>query len=314
MLYTECMIRVGVLRGGTNNRYDHSLASGAFVIKNLSREEYEVLDIYIDTEGVWHLGGVPVSHDKLRHRVDVIWNALHGYYGEDGKAAQLLENLGLPYTSASPLAAAVAMNKKLTKDVLAQAGVKTPRGVYIEDWGTGDREGTVLGVTRSVAEKLSPPWIVEAISRGNGDGPMRAKTREELSEILFTMFDASIPTLIEEAVLGTEVSVISMSGFRGQPTYTFLPQHKESLLARFQKKESELFQNIAREVHDKLGLGAYSRVHMAIDRRGQVSVLGVETLPMTHAEAELHDALEAVGSSFGEFARHLITHAVQKHR
>jgi len=90
------MIRVGVLRGGTGTKYDASLATGAYVLKHLPRDLYEPVDIFIDRAGQWHVGGVPVSHDKLQRRIDVVWNALHGFYGEDGKAAQLLENLGIP--------------------------------------------------------------------------------------------------------------------------------------------------------------------------------------------------------------------------
>ncbi len=306
------MIRIGVLRGGTNNRYDDSLGSGAYVLRNLPRDKYEALDIFVDTDGVWHLGGLPVSLDRLRHRVDVIWNALHGFYGEDGKLAQSLEALGIPYTGPGPLSSAITMNKKLAKDALAAAGIRTPRGIYVEEWGSAAREETVMNVTRTVSAKLSPPWIVEAISRGNGNGPMRAATRDELSAILFQMFDAGIPTLVEEAVLGTPASIIASSGFRGQDTYAFLPMHAEDRRLRLHPEHSGLLQKIAREVHERLGLGAYSRIGTVIDRRGNVSVTSVETGLVTHADAELHDALLSVGSSFSEFAEHMIRGAMER--
>lgn len=296
------MIRVGVLRGGTGTKYDDSLASGAHVLKHLSRERYEVLDIYIDKEGVWHLGGLPVSVDKLRHRVDVIWNTLHGFYGEDGKLQQMLENFGIKYTGSGPLASAIAMNKKLTKDRLASLGIKTPRGIYIETWGSGKREETVMHVVRSVSAKLSPPWIVEPISRSAGSGPLTAKTRDELSEIFFTMYDSKIPVLVEEAVIGTEARIVSMRGFRGKPVYTFLPTTQKNSRAKLHSRESEALQKIARDVHHGLELGSYSCVHAVVDKKGNVSVLGVETLPQMHDSAELHEALKMVGATFGEFA------------
>ena len=55
------MIRVGVLRGGTSKEYEQSLKAGAYVLKRLPKDAYEPLDIYIDREGVWHLGGLPMS-------------------------------------------------------------------------------------------------------------------------------------------------------------------------------------------------------------------------------------------------------------
>ncbi len=306
------MIRVGVLRGGTNEQYDDSLSSGAFVMHNLPRDRYEPMDIFVDTDGVWHLGGSPVSQEKLRHRVDVIWNSLRGFYGEDGKLAQSLETLGVPYTGASPLAAAMAMNKRMTKDAIAETGARTPQGMYIEDWGSGDRDEIVMHVAREASAKLSPPWIVEAVSRGRTNGPIHAKTRDELAAVLYEMYDAQIPILIEEAVLGTPVTVISSSGFRGQRTYTFLPMHAEDRNLKLHPDHKTLLQKIAKAIHEKLGLGAYSRMRAVIDKRGNISVLGIETSPMTHADAELHDALEAVGSSFGEFSAHVIRSAMER--
>ena len=306
------MIRVGVLRGGTGAQYERSLASGAHVLKHLPRDRYEVLDIYIDQAGVWHLGGIPVSTDKLRHRVDVIWNTLQGFYGEDGKLAQALETLGIPYTGSGPLASAVAMNKKLTKDRLLATGVKTPRGIYVEEWGTGSGDVAVAEVARTVSAKFSPPWIVEPISRGAGDGAMLAKTRGDLVEILQAVCEAKLPVLVEEAVLGTQAHVIALSGFRGQSVYTFLPMHAEGKEKKFQRVEKEQLETTAQKTHASLGLESYSLVHMVMDRKGAVSVLGVETVPTLHFEADLHHALAAVGSSFAEFADHFIRLALKK--
>ena len=306
------MIRVGVLRGGTSNKYDESLASGAYILKHLPRDKYEPVDIFIDREGGWHIGGAPITHDKLQRRVDVIWNALHGFYGEDGKAAQLLENLGVPYTGASPLAAAVAMSKKLSKDHFSKIGLKTPRGLYIEDWGVGEQEETVASVVASVAQKFSPPWIIEPISRGHGNGHIRAKTRDELMTVLLQMFDAGIPVLVEEAVMGREVCVSAVAGFRGQPIYTFPALQKENREARLKPTESEELQKIAKAIHGQLHLGQYSRMHAILNPKGHVYVVGVETMPETHEGADLHHSLASVGSSFNEFIEHIINEAMKK--
>ena len=73
------MIRVGVLRGGTGNQYEQSLATGAYVLKHQPKDTYEVSDIFLDRDGVWHFNGAPLDYEKLMRRVDVIWNALHGF-------------------------------------------------------------------------------------------------------------------------------------------------------------------------------------------------------------------------------------------
>lgn len=300
------MIRVGVLRGGTSNRYDESLRTGAYVLKQLPRDMYEPIDIFVDRGGVWHLGGAPVSYDKLRHRVDIIWNALHGFYGEDGRVQQLLENLAIPYTGAGPLASSMTMNKKIAKDTLAGLGIKTPRGMYIESWGGGDREETVESVAQNIAQQFSPPWIVEAISRGQTNGPMRAKTRDELVAVLFQMFDLSIPILIEEAVLGTEVSVVASSGFRSESVYTFLPEHREEGRARVRAPASDELQLLAKKIHEHFDLGKYSRTEAVVTPKGTIYVLGVDTVPALYSESKVHDMFASTGVTFREFAKHMI--------
>lgn len=306
------MIRVGVLRGGTSNSYTDSLATGAYVLKHLPRESFEVLDIFLDKQGVWHMGGIPVGFEKLKLRVDVVWNALHGFYGEDGKIVQLLESLGIPYTGAGALSSAIAMNKKLAKGHLAQIGVKTPRGVYIENWGSGEKEQIVAEVVRTLSAKFSPPWIVEPISRGQGIGAMRAKTRDELSEILSQLFDLGIPALIEEEVRGKEMSVIVTTDFRGKKTYSFLPTEKGKTKTRLESKQSEQLQKLARDVHEGLALGPYSRTTATVTPKGHLYVIGVETMPALHGNSDLHHALASVGVTFKEFAMHLIAQALKR--
>ena len=91
------MIRVGVIRGGISGEYEVSLASGAQVLSNLRsdqmKDKYSAVDIFIDKDAVWHVNGIPTAMDKIIHKVDVIVNALHGDYGEDGKVQQILEQL-----------------------------------------------------------------------------------------------------------------------------------------------------------------------------------------------------------------------------
>lgn len=306
------MIRVGVLRGGTSSQYNESIANGAYVLRNLPRDRYEPVDLFIDEEGVWHHGGKPVNYEQLRHRVDVIWNALYGYYGADGQVQQLLENLGIPYTGAGPFVSSLAMNKKISKDVLSQHGAQTPQGLYIENWGDGDREETVSLVTQTVAEKLSPPWIVEPISLSRSAGPIRAKSHPELFDILLNAFDLKIPILIEQEVFGKEISIVSMPGFRNQSRYTFLPIHHDNGYFRTYIHENKKIQNTIADLHEKMNLGPYSVFKCVVDKKGDVSVQKIETQPAFHPGSPLHHALNEVGVTFAEFADHLIAESLKK--
>jgi len=117
-------LRVGVLRGGPSSEYEVSLKTGASVLKNLSRQQFEPKDIFISRDGLWHLGGVPIWPEQAAEQVDIFFNALHGEYGEDGQVQRLLTNLERPFTGPEEISALASINKPLAKSLLAKAGIK----------------------------------------------------------------------------------------------------------------------------------------------------------------------------------------------
>ena len=93
------MIRVGVVRGGVSREYDLSLKTGGSVLQILREHfpsSYKAIDILITKDGIWHIAGRPISSDELVSSVDVVWNGLHGEYGEDGALQAQLEALNIP--------------------------------------------------------------------------------------------------------------------------------------------------------------------------------------------------------------------------
>jgi D-alanine-D-alanine ligase len=91
---SQQVLRVGVLRGGPSAEHGVSLDSGASVIKAINEklsDKYRAYDIIIDKDGNWFLDNSPISIAGLHSRVDLVFNALHGPYGEDGKVQTLLE-------------------------------------------------------------------------------------------------------------------------------------------------------------------------------------------------------------------------------
>ena len=298
------MIRVGVLRGGTGHHYNQSLSSGAYVLQNMPRDRYEPVDIFIDREGVWHMSGVPVTGEKIKHRVDLIWNALHGHYGADGKVQRMIESLGIPYTGSDVLSSAIAQHHRLLGQRLSDLSIKTPRGVYVEDWGGQMSAESVMDVVAHVAKKLAPPWIVKPISRGHAGSPLKCKTRDELFAVLRQMSEHEIPIVVEEAILGTEVCVLCVPHFRNQKDYTFIPSVRNGT-QRLSKDESRVLQNLARDIHASLGLGQYSEMRAVVHPKQGIHIVGVETQPDMGEGSHLAQALAEVGASFSEFVDHV---------
>ena len=294
------MIRVGVLRGGTSPEYEQSLKTGAYILKNLPRDAYVPVDLFIDRDGLWHMGGVQVSTDTLKHRVDVIWNALHGYYGEDGKVQQLLEGIGIPYIGSGPVPSAQTANRKLLKEKVSQLGIKTLRDVIVEDWGGAEPHVAAQHVVGEVFKKFSPPWNVFPMHGTHAGTSVRCATRDELGALLTKMCELNVPVLIEEVIFGNNVHVVAMDTYRGKKGYTLMPS------ARLTTDESKKLQEVAAKIHAEFGLRHVSCTHAIITPRGHIYVCKMETVPQLHEDSAVHKGLEAVGSSFKKFAKHLI--------
>src|SRR6185295_3031565 len=167
------MTRVGVLRGGASSEHDISLQTGAHIIERLQRDPYQVVDIFIDKKGVWHVRGVPTTPERALSGVDVAFNAVHGQYGEDGTLQKILDRAGVPYTGAGAYASALSLNKPLAKEVLERHGIRMPRHVTLKV--SDDLEKQALAAFK----KFSPPVVVKPASAGSSVGVTIAKTFDE---------------------------------------------------------------------------------------------------------------------------------------
>ncbi len=301
---------VGVLRGGPSSEYEISLKTGQAVLQHLP-EEYERHDILLTKNGLWHIDGVDTTPQKLHGTVDVIFNALHGQYGEDGKVQHILEHLKIPYTGSSPFPSALAMNKLLAKEHFKKEGIKTPHGLTLTlSQGEGmNFQGESLpkgeGLSLEIFRKMSPPWVVKPASAGSSQGMTIVKLLKDLPEAITKAREHSDQVIVEEFIRGKEATVAVIDDFRGKKHYTLIPE-SSSILTTIEKKA---LQDIATHIHKTLGLRHYSDTDFIISPRG-VYVLETNSQPALHTEALLPKALHAVGSSYPEFLKHVINLAI----
>ncbi len=113
---------VALLKGGWSAEREVSLSSGAGVEKALLQLGYKVTVIDVQPDIAQRLNEV---------RPDVVFNALHGQWGEDGCIQGLLELLKIPYTHSGVLASALAMDKPAAKRIFAAAGLRCPEGAVM---------------------------------------------------------------------------------------------------------------------------------------------------------------------------------------
>ena len=306
-------IRVGVIRGGPSSEYDVSLKTGAMVLRHLPEEKYEVHDLLITKDGEWHWRGIPVSPDKISRHFDVVFNALHGEYGEDGQIQQLLESINMPYTGSTAYASSVGMNKVLAKEYFRQLGLKTPFG----ETATRD-EGESESIAHRIFKKISPPWIVKPTALGSSIGATVAKNFAELIGAIENAFSHSSKIMVEECVKCREATCGVIENFRWKEHYTLIPVQKISsgteshaCPGHFTEEESDAIQQAAVTVHKGLGFRHYSNTDIIVSPRG-LYVLEANSLPGITPESLLPKSLEAVGCEYSHFLDHIVTLAIDR--
>ena len=317
-------IRVGVLRGGPSLEHEVSLKTGESVLRNLP-EYYSAKDIFISKEGKWHLDGKPANHERIFRHIDVVFNALHGEYGEDGKVQQLLETYGVPYTGSGVLASALGMNKILSRQAFKSAGLKTPSGFEII------LENGLAETAKKIFRNMPPPWVIKYPSGGSSVGVSIAHNFEDLADALEKVSAFSSKILIEEYIKGREATCGVIDEFRNQKHYALpiveiIPpaesgffsydakyggQTRELCPANFDMAIKKEIENLAIMAHNSIGARHYSRSDFIVSKKG-IYILEINTLPGLTAESLLPKALNAVGSSHKELLEHLINLALAR--
>ena len=268
-----------------------------------------------------------MSPERALADIDVVFNKVHGQYGEDGTVQRILDRIGIPYTGAGAYASGLSFNKPLTKEILAQHGVTMPRHKVLKVSPDLEREA------REAFRAFSPPVIVKPASSGSSMGMTLAKTFPEFWEGVKKAFEHSSQVLIEEYIKGKEATAGVVEGLRGKKLYNALPieiipppkaaffdrevkyngETIERVPGNFSRKETEELERLARLAHEVLGLRHYSRSDFIVSPRG---VYFLETNSAAGVgltkESLLPKSLAAAGVSFAEFLDHIIAMALEK--
>ncbi|OHB07577.1 MAG: hypothetical protein A3I19_00380 [Candidatus Zambryskibacteria bacterium RIFCSPLOWO2_02_FULL_38_13] len=316
--------RVGVLRGGPSPEYEVSLKTGSTILANLP-EEYEPLDIFVSKDGIWHSSGLEKDPYTILKTVDVVVNAMHGFYGEDGTVQKFLENFGIPYTGSDSISSALGMNKVMSKNIFNHAGLKTPHHIMVD---TSSRDAV-----SQINESLPFPIVIKPINSGSSLGVSFADNAGQIKNALKKSFKHSPKLMVEEFIDGTEVTCGVIESFRGQNFYTLLPvqikQNKKEIFydydskynnleskykipGNFNENEKTQIQEAASAIHKILGLRHYSRSDFILHPKRGLFVLEVNSLPELTHRSSFIKSLEATGSNIKEFLSNLLSKTLGK--
>lgn len=315
-------IKVAILRGGPSGEHDVSLKTGKSVIENLP-EKYIPIDVYIDKKGIWHTDGLEVKPEKVIADVHIVFNAMHGAYGEDGKVQQLLEHFKIPFTGSGALASAIGMNKILSKEVFKMNGIKSPIHTVIK---SGE---DVEEFSKKLFKTFPIPVVIKPNNSGSSLGVSIADNISNIEKGIIEALKHSDTVIIEEFIKGREATCGVVDNLRGLDVYPLLPIEirkpkdakffdfnskysgvsEEICPGAFSQKEKEEIQKMAINVHKALGLKHYSRSDFIVHPKRGVYVLEVNTLPGLTKESLLPKSFKAIGYSFSQFLDHVITEA-----
>lgn len=315
-------IKVGVLRGGPSSEYEVSLKSGENVLRHLTGRKYDGKDILLTKDGVFHENGFPKEPTKIFRNIDVVFNALHGEFGEDGRVQQIMEAHQIPYTGSGVLGSALAMKKQLARKVFDEAGLKITRAMLID---AGDN---LEEKAHEISRQLFPWWVIKPSSRGSSVGTTIAKNSGEILAGLREAFRFDKQALAEEFIEGREATCAVLENFRAESLYA-LPvieivppknrffdyevkyngETREICPGRFDSETSSKIKQLAILAHKALGLRHYSRSDFILGKRG-IYILETNTLPGLTSGSLLPKAAEAAGLPMPLLLDHLITQAL----
>lgn len=298
---------VAVLMGGWSAEREVSLASGKACADALEGEGYRVTRIDV---------GRDLARVLSEVKPDVVFNALHGPFGEDGTVQGLLEIMGIPYTHSGVLASALAMHKEKSRVLFKAAGIPIA-------------EGKVVHRLRAAESHVyPPPYVIKPEAQGSSVGVFIVREDQEHppQELYAADWAFGDHVLVERYVAGKELTcavmgdvalgVIDIVPSQGFYDYDakYAPGGSIHILpAKIKPKIYQEVQKLALRAHQALGCRGVSRADFRYDDRADgitgLVCLEVNTQPGMTETSLVPEMAAHAGHSFGDLVRWMVEDA-----
>ena len=308
-------LRVVVLCGGWSDERDVSITSGTECRRALLESGFKKVDL------------LDIAEDRFAEKLaggnyDVAFPALHGRFGEDGCIQGMLEVMHIPYAFSGVFASAVATQKEAAKVLYAKAGIRTPRGVDLP-------AGTKLTQEQkdALVSKLGLPLFVKPSGNGSSFGITRVTESAKLQEAVDLAGSEGERVLIEECVVGTEITVPVIGNadphalpiveiVTGADFYDVTVKYEPAELhhvipARLAPAVYAKAQDAAVAAHKALGCAGCSRSDFIVTEMGEPVILETNTIPGMTPASLLPDSARHGGIEFPELCTKFIELAVE---
>jgi len=185
--------KILILSGGISKERLISLDTGFQVAKELKKNGYKIKISEPDNN---------LAKNIKEFKPSVIFNALHGQFGEDGYIQTILEQYQIPYTHSGPIASSIAMDKEISKKIFINNKINTPKFIKY----SFDKKNTKL--IEQINDKLKFPVVVKPINEGSSVN-VYICTKKNITKILKSM-ESYKEVMIEEFIAGREIQVAIM--------------------------------------------------------------------------------------------------------
>lgn len=342
-------MNIVVLCGGLSNERDVSISSGTGVARALREKGHKavLIDLYLgyteefsdvsevferggniadfsvaeaapDLDAVRAMGGacaIGPNVLKICEGADITFLALHGEEGENGKLQATLDLHGIKYTGSGYLGSALAMNKSLTKTLLASKAIPVPSGITLEKGAQS-------------YENVGFPCVVKPCSGGSSVGTSVVYEEKDYLPALELAFKYEKAVLVERYIKGRELTVGVMNG-KAMPAIEIIPKTgfydyknkyqagatEEICPAPIGAEATEKVQRLAERVNEALMIDAYCRVDFLWNETdGEMYCLEANTLPGMTPTSLIPQMAREEGMDYGSLCEKIIEVSLEKYR
>lgn len=350
-------MKIVVLAGGLSTERDVSFKTGEMVTKALRENGHQVilLDVFMgysdkeeDLTGIFDraeavsvkVAAIPETAPDLEkvkaqrkdqsdnffgpnvielcRMADIVFMALHGENGENGKIQAAFDLFGIRYTGTGYLGSALAMNKGMAKQLFLENGIPTPRGTSLKR-GEDAAKIETCGIHF--------PCVVKPCSGGSSIGVSIVHDKAEYEQALKEAFRWENELVIEVYVKGREFSV-GVIDFQALPIieiapvegfYDYKNKYKagstvETCPAELSEQITKEMQGYAEKVAEVLGLNTYSRTDFLLDAEDHIFCLEANTLPGMTPTSLLPQEAKVTGVDFNQLCEKLIESSMRKYK
>ena len=267
--------KILIISGGISKERLISLETGKEVSKELKKNGYKVLTSEPNLE---------LSKNLRKYKPDIIFNALHGQFGEDGYIQTILEAQKIPYTHSGAIASSIAMDKEISKKIFLQNNILTPK--YIK-YIFLKKDKTII---KKIEKKLKFPVVIKPINEGSSVHVYICNKKNLLRRLKKLEYYKEI--LIEEFVPGREIQVAIMGNkklgaielkpkrefYDYEAKYNPKSNTKHIIPVKITKKEFKIITDIALKAHKVIGCKGVTRSDFKF-YKGNFYLLELNTQP-----------------------------------